>query len=89
MEPRVFQIDRRKLSARGKEIYEGIREELEPEHKGKIVAIEVDSEDYFLGKTVVEAGMKAREKHPDKVFYFIRIGFPAVYTFRHWMRCIS
>ncbi|MGQ9628237.1 MAG: hypothetical protein ACUVV0_15205 [Anaerolineae bacterium] len=82
MEAKVFQIDSKKLSSRGEEIYERIRERLELEHKGEIVAIEVDSGDYFLGKTVVEAGMKAREKHPDKVFYFIRIGFPAVHTFR-------
>jgi hypothetical protein len=82
MEPRVFQIDRRKLSTRGKEIYERIREELEPEHKGKIVAIEVDSGDYFLGENVIEATNKGREKHPDKVFYVVRIGFPSVYTHR-------
>ena len=81
MEAKVFQIDRRKLSTKGKEIYERIRRELEPEHKGKIVAIEVDSGDYFLGKNVIEATRKGREKHPDKVFYLIRIGFPSIYTY--------
>jgi hypothetical protein len=82
MEPTVFQIDRKKLSSKGREIYNRIVAELEPDHKGDIVAIEVDSGDYFLGKTVVEAGDKAREEHPDKVFYFARIGFPAVYIRR-------
>jgi hypothetical protein len=82
MEPKVFQIDRKKLSSKGKEIYSRIVAELEPEHKGDIVAIEVDSGNYFLGRTVVEAGKRARKQHPDKVFYFARIGFPAVYIRR-------
>jgi hypothetical protein len=82
MEAKFFQFDRRKLISRGKEIYQSIKEELEPKHKGEIIAIEVDSGDYFLGETVIEAGTKAREKYPDKVFYFVRVGFPAVYVHR-------
>lgn len=82
MEARVFQFDQRKLISEGKEIYKRIRKELEPEHKGEIVAIETESGDYFLGKTVLEATRKARQKYPDKVFYFVRVGFPAVYVHR-------
>jgi len=82
MEPMVFQVDQRKVISGGKEIYNRIREKLEPEHKGEIVAIEVDSGDYFLGRTVMEATSEARKKHPDKVFYFVRVGFPAVYVHR-------
>lgn len=52
MKPMVFQVDQRKVISRGKEIYDRIREKLESEHKGEIVAIEVDSGDYFLGQTV-------------------------------------
>ena len=52
---------------------------LEPTDKGKIAAIEVESGDLFLGTSTLEAGMKAREKYPDKVFYFIRVGHPTVY----------
>jgi len=82
MEPTVFQVDQRRAISGGKEIYNRIREKLEPEHKGQIVAIEVDSGDYFLGRTVTEATSEARKKHPDKVFYFVRVGFPAVYIRR-------
>jgi hypothetical protein len=82
MEPMVFQFDQRKVISGGKEIYNRIREKLEPQHRGEIVAIEVDSGDYFLGRTVTEATSKARKKHPDKVFYFVRVGFPAVYVHR-------
>ena len=48
--------------------------------KGKIVAIEVDSGDYFIGDSVLQAGFKGREKYPRKQFFFFRIGFKAVYS---------
>ena len=62
---------------------------LEPREKGKIVAIEVESGEVFLGTSTLEAGMKAREKYPDKVFYFIRVGYPTVYKTRRILKPIS
>lgn len=82
MEAKILKFHKDELSTKGEAIYSKIRERLEPEHKGEIAAIEVDSEEYFLGRTVVEAAQKARQKHPDKFFYFVRIGFPAVYVHR-------
>jgi len=52
--------------------------EIEPEiiqHKGEFVAIEIESGDYFVGKTEIQAYEKAIKKHPDKKFNFKRIGF--------------
>ncbi len=49
------------------------------EKKGTIAVIEPETGEYFLGKTLTEAIKKAKEKHPGKVFYSIRIG----YTFVH------
>ena len=82
MEEKVLQFDQRKLVSKGKEIYRKLRDELEPQHKGEILAIEVDSGEYFFGKTVIEATDKGRGKYPDKVFYTVRIGFPVVYSYR-------
>jgi len=84
MDERIFtNVDFRRLAEEGERIYhERLKDQLEPQYKGKIVAIEVDSGDYFIGDTVVEAGEKARKKHPDKVFHFIRIGFRAVHKRR-------
>jgi hypothetical protein len=79
---RVYQINREEFGSKGDEIYEKIKPLLEPEHKGEIVAIEVESGDYFLGETVIKAGQKAKGKHPDKVFYFVRVGYPVVHIFR-------
>lgn len=45
------------------------------DEKGKIVAIEPESEDYFIGNNVIEAYYKAIQKHPNKKFVFKRIGF--------------
>ena len=52
------------------------------EYKGKIVAVEVDSGHYFLGRTHSEAGDKAKQKYPDKIFYFARVEAKACVSFR-------
>jgi hypothetical protein len=79
---KIHQINREEFGSRGDEVYEKIKPLLEPKHEGEIVAIEVESGDYFLGKTVIRAGQRAKEKYPDKVFYFVRIGHPVVHVFR-------
>jgi hypothetical protein len=64
------------LLERGRRIYEErLKPELEPDHKGEIVAIEVESGDYFLGAREIEAYEKAVAKHPGKLFAFLRVGF--------------
>jgi hypothetical protein len=74
--------ERHAARARAKAIYETIRKTLEASCQGKIVAIEVESGEHFIGETVLEAGKNARTKHPEKVFHFFRVGFPAVYMSR-------
>ena|SRR3989339_701631 len=59
-----------------------LKPKLERKYKGRIVAIDVDSRDYFLGKTVLEAIENGRKKHPGKIFYAVRIGYPAVHSLR-------
>jgi hypothetical protein len=68
--------------ARAKTIYETLKGSLELRCKGQIVAIEVESGDHFVGKTVLEAANNARVKYPDKQFHFFRLGSPAVYVWR-------
>lgn len=72
----ITNVDMHRLGEEGERIYyEKLKPILEPELKGKIVAIEVDSGDYFIGDSVIEALQKAREVYPDKLFHFMRIGF--------------
>ncbi len=64
------------LLERGKKIYEErLKSLLEPDHKGEIVAVEVESGDHFLGKSEIEAYDKAVAKHPGKQFAFLRVAF--------------
>lgn len=70
------------LAATGQQLYDQrLKAKLEARYTGKIVAIEVQSGDYFIGDTLHEAREKAREKYPDSVFHFVRVGHPAVYQF--------
>jgi len=48
--------------------------------KGKIVAIEPDTGEWFLGKDIIEAFKNARLKYPEGVFYFTRVGYPSAHS---------
>jgi hypothetical protein len=64
----------------GKKIYQRLLRKIEPKHRGEIIAIEPETGEYFIGTDELEVLKEARKKHPRKVFYLARIGFPAV----HW-----
>jgi hypothetical protein len=74
--------ERHAARARARALYEAMQGMLETRYHGKIIAIEVESGDYFVGETVLEAGWKARATRPEKVFHFFRVGFPTVYVSR-------
>jgi len=75
-------IHKKEVTDKGEAIYAKIKERMESEHKGEAIAIEVHSGDYFLGKRGIEAVDKGREKHPDGIFYLIRIGKRAYVSFK-------
>ena len=53
---------------------------LEPSHNGKFVAIELESGNYFLGKTLSEAIQAAREAYPSRLAPTLRVGAePAIH----------
>ncbi len=49
----------------------------ERRYHGQIVAIDVSSEEAFVGMTELAALNKARRKYPDHVFFFMRVGYKA------------
>ncbi len=60
---------------RAEEVYTArLRAILEPEHLDEFVAIEPESGDYFLGKTLSEAIGAARRSHPDRLAHAMRVG---------------
>ena len=60
-------------------LFERINKELVPRYKGKIVAIDTDSGNYFIGDSELDAYRKAVQKCPDKQFVFKRIGFDSTH----------
>jgi len=60
-------------------LFKKIDAELSPKFKGKLVAIEPESKDYFIGDNGLEACKKAAEKHPNRKFVLKRIGFDYTY----------
>ena len=67
--------DHQELARRGRAYYDQfLRAKLEPEHKGKFLALEVETGDYELGDSHLEALDKAEAKHPNSVFCILRIG---------------
>lgn len=72
------------LVKKGKQLYETkLRRLLEPEHKGEYIAVEPESGDYYLGRTMSETYEKAAEEHPDKKFFLARVGYKAALSFKH------
>ncbi|MGH7595431.1 MAG: hypothetical protein ACREOI_03725 [bacterium] len=85
MEPQTLTyqpIDKETLAEKGETIFRSIEEKLKPAHLGKVVAIEVGSGDFFLGRTGSEAVGEAKRKHPNKIFYLARVGSRAAVSFR-------
>jgi hypothetical protein len=66
------------VSERAERLYqEKLKPLFEPTHRGKFLAIEPESGDYFLDADLSAAFAKVRAAHPDRVSYLKRIGFPA------------
>jgi hypothetical protein len=47
---------------------------LEPAHADEFVVIEPESGDFFLGRTLSEAGSAARAAHPNRLTHAMRVG---------------
>ena len=67
----------------GKEIYErDIRQQVEADHHGEVVAIDVDSGEWAIGANAIEATDSLRTQRPDAVNVLCeRVGHRALYHF--------
>ncbi|MFA0767263.1 MAG: hypothetical protein OXFUSZZB_000591 [Candidatus Fervidibacter sp.] len=73
----VPQIDWDEFVEKAKAVYEQLKPQLLPQYKGWMIAIEPESGDYALGKTMTEARIALQQRHPGKVFFFLRVGYRA------------
>jgi hypothetical protein len=63
------------LASRATAVYEQkLRTRLETTHPDDFVAIEPESEDLFLGKTLSEAIQAARRAYPNRLSFALRVG---------------
>src|SRR5689334_24138361 len=70
------------LARRGDELYERcIRAEVERDHYGRIVAIDVDTGDFGIGSDELAASDPLLSRHPDAQIWFVRVGSPFVHRF--------
>ena len=66
----------------GKEIYErDIRQLVEADHRGEVIAIDVGSGSYALGDNAIAASEGLRDQHPDAQVWLMRVGHRALYHF--------
>lgn len=69
------------LAEKSKIFYEReLKQKLESTEKGNFVAIEPETESYFVDASGTKALLRAREKFPDKMFFLMRIGYEAAHT---------
>ena len=68
------------IAAAAKPVYEReLRQRLENEHHGDFVAIEPESNTYYIAKTFLDAALAARKSFPARKPFVIRIGFDAAF----------
>ena len=73
---------REERSRLGKEIYErDIRRLVEEDHQGEVVAIDIESGNYALGKNAIVASEVLRAEYPDAQVWLMRVGDRALYRF--------
>ena len=70
----------REVASRGEEIYKGgIRDKVEPKHKGKFLVIDIETGEYEMNADDLVATKRLLAKHPNAVVYGLQIGFPTAY----------
>lgn len=72
--------DLQKIARVGSKIYEQIKQDYEPQKTGQFLAIEIESQKAYLGRTSADALNLARNNHPGKLFFVVKIGFEAAET---------
>jgi hypothetical protein len=74
------QYSKEEFARRGDEIYESqIRSQVEAGNDGKIVAIDIETGAFEVGKNSIIASDLLLAHHPDAQIWFIRIGHCAVH----------
>lgn len=83
-EPRPHITNPQVLAELGEKIYrDRYQREYEQQHLGKFVAIDVETQEAYIGDSPEEAFDIARREAPTGLFHLIRVGYPGVYRVSH------
>jgi hypothetical protein len=73
-------LNREEFARRGTTLYEDrIRPLVEPDHTGRIVAIDIESGAYEVADDAITASDRLLTEHPDAQTWFVRVGSPALH----------
>jgi hypothetical protein len=76
----MMEITSMSISESARSVYDlRLKSELEAEQHGRFVAIEPVSGDFFLGDTFIDAAFAAKNAHPDRKSFVIRVGYDAAF----------
>lgn len=82
MTVRQRRYSKEEMARRGQALYESvIRQQVEAENEGKIVAIDIETGDFEVGETLMDATDQLFARQPDAQPWTLRIGHNAVYHF--------
>lgn len=73
------------IGRRGEALYdERIRDivEADADNRGKIIVLDIETGDYEIDTTGLDAADRLRSRRPQGELYALRIGYDAVYTLR-------
>jgi len=79
----IKNTDIQRVADEGAKIYDKIKSQYEPAQNGKFLAIDVNTQETFLGNTSSTAVELARKVHPNTIFYVVKIGFSVADVFAH------
>jgi hypothetical protein len=68
------------IADQARAIYESdLKDRLEADHRDEFVAIEPVSKAFFLAPTFIDAALAAKQAHPQRTSFVIRIGHEAAF----------
>jgi uncharacterized membrane-anchored protein len=76
----------KETAQKGQRIYdEKLKDKLESVALDKYVAIDIKTEDYFVGETPEEALESAKTKNPKGIFYLVRVGHKGAFRLNSYI----
>ena len=73
----------------GRAMYKELRSEMEANHWGRMVVIDVNTGDYEIADDDLTATMRLMEKNPDALTWGERVGYPAPYSITQRITCLK